>query len=350
MYGYIQLLGMLGPVDEASLILDQVKNEDKFFVLKQYDSTMLNAKNDGSDMAQVYLKSIISKYPTWGEPALIYGICLAMNGELTRAEQSIEYAISNHISTETNFAVAQEVLKTVREDLKNPENSRHKQEIEVGKTLASLKAKGLISDEDSVSARKGMQAPILVRASRGNSKAAFATDKERREVMLRAQSTNGELPSDNISVESVRTPAEKARIAVGIVAAIVVLALVGVLIYFVVLPAIGKLNSVDDTNDRLNFLVDILGENNSDPTVASILEEYASEYDAEGAIDRSSTPSSGDSIATDTSIETPVTAASSAQNADGTSVETATGTTVETSVDATATTAATTSVETTVGA
>ena len=234
--------------------------------------------------------------------------------------------------------------------MKNPENSRHKQEIEVGKTLASLKAKGLISDEDSVSARKGMQAPILVRASRGNSKAAFATDKERREVMLRAQSTNGELPSDNISVESVITPAEKARIAVGIVAALVVLALVGVLIYFVVLPAIGKLNSVDDTNDRLNFLVDILGENNSDPTVASILEEYASEYDAEGAIDRSSTPGSGDSIATDTSIETPVTAASSAQNADGTSVETATGTTVETSVDATATTAATTSVETTVGA
>ena len=46
MYGYIQLLGMLGPVDEASLILDQVKNEDKFFVLKQYDSAMLNAKND----------------------------------------------------------------------------------------------------------------------------------------------------------------------------------------------------------------------------------------------------------------------------------------------------------------
>ena len=42
MYGYIQLLGMLGPVDEASLILDQVKNEDKILATKRGYGEFIN--------------------------------------------------------------------------------------------------------------------------------------------------------------------------------------------------------------------------------------------------------------------------------------------------------------------
>lgn len=73
MYDYRQLASMIVPIDETSLILYDIGNEEKEHVVKQYNRALINARADGSDMAQVYLKPIISKYTNWGDPAVLFG-------------------------------------------------------------------------------------------------------------------------------------------------------------------------------------------------------------------------------------------------------------------------------------
>lgn len=327
MYDYRQLASMIVPIDETSLILYDIGNEEKEHVVKQYNRALINARADGSDMAQVYLKPIISKYTNWGDPAVLFGICLAIDGEYRRAEQSFEYAIKNVISSENNLAIAQEALRRVREDAKNPMPKTSQ------KTDASKSA--MVSNDDSVSSRKGMQAPILVRASRGGSKTQIATDKERREVLLRAQSTNGELASDNISIAPVITPADRMKIAMKVVLVLLGVVALALIVVFVVLPAIEKLSLASDNEERLDYLVERMGENADDPEVAAIIADYADEFDTESNEDEASqetTTTVAETVAsTETSAETQPAETSVSDTVAETTVETTVETTAETS-------------------
>ena len=275
---YQQLAQMLTPIEEKDLILFNISPEEKSQLVRQYNRALINAQGDGTDVAQIFLKPLISQYPSWGDAALIFGLCLARENQLPRAEQSIEYAINNTLGSESNLTVAQTAIRSVREDMKNPDYK--KEASGRGRSKSSM-----VSSGDSATARSGMQAPILMKASSRPAKIQMASDKERRDIMMRSASGGDEMPRDDINMENVRTTGENMRLAVKIIAGLVIVALLFVLIYFVIIPAALKLKSADDYEERNDYLVEKLNDNKSDPTVAAILADYAEKFDDVDAAD-----------------------------------------------------------------
>lgn len=268
---YQQLVQMLNPIEEKDLILFNISMEEKAHVVKQYNRALVNAKGDGTDVAQIFLKPLISTYPTWGDTALVFGLCLAREGEYGRAEQSIEYAINNTLGSEAILSIAQEAIRIVRDDMKN---FGSRKESPKGKINSSM-----VSDGDAVIARSGMQAPILMKASSRPEKIKMASDRERRAIMMRSASVGDEVNRDDINVENVRTKGENMRLGVKIVAIVLGIAAVFALVYFGIIPLVNKIRSANDTEKRLDYIVNKLDENKADPEVANILADYAAEFD-----------------------------------------------------------------------
>ena len=272
MHDYRQLALMLRPMEEKDMILYDMSAEDKVYAVKQFNRALINSQKDGTDVAQIILKPLITKYPTWGDTALVYGLCLAREGTFRRAADALEYAVNNTLASEQHLNVAQEAIKYVRADEKEPpvseaEPRRRK------KDISSMVGDG----SSSPAARTAMQAPILMRASSGKNDFKMASDKERRDIMMRSSSGGDEM-SDDVNVENVRTPADNLRLTVKIISAVVILALIAALVYFVIIPTAVRVKNSRDTEQRLDFLITKLDENNSDPEVAAIIAEYANEY------------------------------------------------------------------------
>lgn len=289
MYDYGQLVRSIPQISEEDLVLFKASAEEKAHIVKQFNRALINAQGDGTDVAQIFLKPLITKYPTWGDAALVFGLCLAREYQFGRAAESFEFAINNVLSTETNLVIAQNALKWVREDAQKP--------IPKEANPNEVQGKGsMVSEMGSVTGRRGMQAPILMKASRGGSKAQMASDRERRDILMRAASSNGELPDDDIMVDIPSTPADRVRTTVRIVSAIVALIALVCLVYFVIVPTVVKVKASNTNEEKVQFLTNKMQENSSDPTIASILAEYADKY-----IDKT-LPS--DTSASETTVET----------------------------------------------
>ena len=269
---------MLGPVEEKDLILFDMSPDDKVHVVKQYNRALLNAQRDGTDVAQIILKPLIEKYPSWGDCALLYGLCLAREKQFKRAESAMEYAVNNTLSSEQSLAIAQESMKLIRDDIKNPDP-----EPEVPKSNKTWTS--LASGEAGAAGRKGMQAPILVKATNRTNDFQMASEKERRDIMMRSAAVGDEMASDDIMVEDVRTPADRLRFTVKVITGIVIAAAVFLLVFLVIIPAISKMKNSHDTEDRLDFLIAELEENKDDPAVAGIINDYAVRFEGAEAVD-----------------------------------------------------------------
>ena len=269
MHDYQKFALMMTPIEEKDLILFEMSPEDKAHAVKQYNRALLNAQRDGTDVSQIILKPMIQKYPAWGDCALVYGLCLAREKEYARAENAMEYAVNNTLSSEQNLAIAQESMKLIREDMKNPEP---KPEVpKSGKNWTSLANSG-------AAARTGMQAPILVKATNRTNDFQLASEKERRDILMRSAAVGDEMASDDIAVEDVRTLADRLRLTVKIIVGFVIIALVFALVIFVVLPTISKIKTSKDTEARLDYLISELEKNKDDPEVAGIIGNYAAEF------------------------------------------------------------------------
>lgn len=271
MHDYRQLALMLRPMEEKDMILYDMSAEDKTYAVKQFNRALLNCQKDGTDVAQIILKPLITKYPTWGDTALVYGLCLAREKSFRRASDALEYAVNNSLASEQHLTVAQEAIKMIRADENEPdpvpEVRRHKKDIS-----------SMVGDSASdPAARAGMQAPILMRASSGRNDFKMATEKERRDVMMRSSSGGDEL-ADDVNIENVRTPADNMRLAVRIVIGLVIAAAVCALIFLVIIPTWATVRNANDTSARLDFLIAQLDEKKADPEVASIIEAYAANY------------------------------------------------------------------------
>lgn len=273
MHDYRQLALMLRPVEEKDMILYDMSSDDKAYAVKQFNRALLNCQKDGTDVAQIILKPLITKYPTWGDTALVYGLCLAREGSFKRAADALEYAVNNSLASEQHLSVAQEAIKMVRADEAEPASVPEARRSK--KNITSIVADG----SSKTAARTGMQAPILMRASTGKSDFKMATDKERRDVMMRSSSGGDEM-SEDVNVENVRTPADNMRLTVRIIAGILIAAAVCALIFYVIIPTWNKVRNSSDTAGRLDFLIAQLDERKADPEVAEIIEAYAANYGA----------------------------------------------------------------------
>ena len=284
MHDYLRYIMKIQPITESSLILFDVRNEEKGRIVRQYNRALENAKGEGTDVAQIFLKPLIAQYQKWGDPALIFGLCLAREGQFKRAEGSLTYAISGTLGSEQQLSIAQEALRFVREDIKNPPMDLPPADI-----AGKIRNAKMASDE-TPAGRVGFQAPILMRAQRVNERPQMASTKERRDVMMRSGGVGDELPDDSINIEDVASPGEKMRRLVATVLILGAVALVVVFIIFGLIPLINSVKEGGDAQTKLDYIVNELNKARSDEEVASIMNAYEARFSIPAETDANGNP------------------------------------------------------------
>ena len=255
-----------------------LSKEDQEYVLSQFNRAVSNAQADSSDIAMITLKKLLTQYPDWAEAALLYGICLAIDGKLRRAGASFQHAISSGLISETltyaaqvyyrdaGVQYAQEHVKTEMEDEAMNKNR-------VSSIFQSRKRPVAYRDSDSDD-RVHMQAPILMKVPRTQGKSIIASDRERMDVLMQSKSSNGEIPDDDIDISIPKTPAEKLRVVFIALSAVLLAVLLGILIWVVIRPWISSLREERSASPRLSYLLTELDKNLSDPEVSQIIADY----------------------------------------------------------------------------
>ena len=237
---------LIQPINESSLILFDVSNEEKARIVRQYNRALQNSQGEGTDVAQIFLKPLISQYQKWGDPALIFGLCLAREGQFKRAEGSLAFAIQGVLGTEQYLTIAQEALRMVREDIKNPPPDLPPADI-AGKLKNAQMASGT-----SPAARANFQAPILTKAQKTSEPPQMASSKERRDIRM------------------------KSLVVVGVV--ILSMLLVTLLIIFGIIPLVKQIEAGGNAQDKLEYLHREFYRNRYDPEVSALVSAYESSF------------------------------------------------------------------------
>ena len=272
MHDYLSLCMMIQPINESSLILFDVGNEEKSRIVRQYNRALQNSQGEGTDVAQIFLKPLISQYQKWGDPALIFGLCLAREGQFKRAEGSLVFAIQGVLGTEQYLTIAQEALRMVREDIKNPPADIPPADI-AGKLKNAQMASG-----SSPAARANFQAPILTRAQKTSEAPQMASSKERRDIMMRSGGVADELPDDSIDIEDIKSPRERMKSLVITCVIILSMLLVTLLIIFGIIPLIKQIEAGGSARDKVEYLEGEFYKFRYDPEVSSIMSAYESSF------------------------------------------------------------------------
>ena len=63
-------------IDSSDLARFRVSPEEAEVILSMFNRSVLNAQSDSADIAMIALKKLITRFPEWGEAALLFGICL----------------------------------------------------------------------------------------------------------------------------------------------------------------------------------------------------------------------------------------------------------------------------------
>ena len=272
MHDYLSLCMMIQPINESSLILFDVSNEEKTRIVRQFNRALQNSQGDGTDVAQIFLKPLIAQYQKWGDPALLFGLCLAREGQFKRAEGSLTFAIQGVLGSEQYLTVAQEALRMVREDIKNPPADIPPADI-AGKLKNAQLASG-----SSPAARMNFQAPILTKAQKTSEAPQMASSKERRDILMRSGGVADELPDDSIDIEDIKSPREKMRILVITCVVILSMLLVTLLIIFGIIPLVNKIEAGASAQDKIEYLQGEFYKNRYDPEVSAIMSAYESSF------------------------------------------------------------------------
>ena len=272
MHDYLSLCMMIQPINESSLILFDVSNEEKSRIVRQYNRALQNSQGEGTDVAQIFLKPLISQYQKWGDPALIFGLCLAREGQFKRAEGSLVFAIQGVLGTEQYLTIAQEALRMVREDIKNPPADIPPADI-AGKLKNAQMASG-----SSPAARANFQTPILTKAQKTSEAPQMASSKERRDIMMRSGGVADELPDDSIDIEDIKSPRERMKSLVITCVVILSMLLVTLLIIFGIIPLIKQIEAGGSARDKVEYLEGEFYKFRYDPEVSSIMSAYESSF------------------------------------------------------------------------
>ena len=215
---------------------------------------------------------MIAQYQKWGDPALLFGLCLAREGQFKRAEGSLAFAIQGVLGSEQYLTVAQEALRMVREDIKNPPADIPPADI-AGKLKNAQMASG-----SSPAARMNFQAPILTKAQKTSEAPQMASSKERRDILMRSGGVADELPDDSIDIEDIKSPREKMRILVITCVVILSMLLVTLHIIFGIIPLVNKIEAGASAQDKIEYLQGEFYKNRYDPEVSAIMSAYESSF------------------------------------------------------------------------
>ncbi|MBO4496418.1 MAG: hypothetical protein J5752_11255 [Clostridiales bacterium] len=256
--------------------------EDAEQLARQYNRALFNMNNDGADVAIISLKKIITNYPDWGEPSLLFGICVAQCEEYHRAVSCFEHALTSGLHSQEMTELAQYCLSEAKRDMEEaaavaPEAKEEESPLKALSTAITRQESPMVAESENRE-RIHVQAPILLKAPKKPTKRRLATEKEIRDALMQTTSSNGEIPDDDINVEFPKTPAEKMRIT--LIALAVFLALVGVffLVKYLIVPAVSSASEKAKNGEKVEFLVSKMEEKAQDPEVSAILSEYHDKY------------------------------------------------------------------------
>jgi len=296
------------PLKENDIAGLQLSKEEKEQVLTLFNRAVSNAQSDSADIAMIALKKLLSQYPAWGEAALLYGICLAIDGKYKRAAASFEHAISAGLLTEELTYLAQVCGRDA--GLQYEQEHRHAQgeEETAGRNILSSifpsrKNRSSVYREIDTEERGHMQAPILTRVPRNAGKAKLASDRERRDVMMQSTAPQGDTQDEEIDVTIPKTPAEKLRIAMVAAGSVLFAVLLGLAIWFLIIPAVAGFRENSSASVKLKYLLAAMEVEKADPEVSQLISDYQTAFPPETAAAQT----------TQVSQTAPVTAAPAAQ-------------------------------------
>ena len=272
-------------ISTRDLVVFRLPPEESEQLAHQYNRALFNLNNDGADVAIITLKKIITEYPTWGEPSLLFGICVAQCEEYHRALKCFEHALTCGLHSQAMTELAQYCLAQAKVEAEQaqaiadatPDESPLK-----ALSAAITRQESPMVAESENRERIHVQAPILIKAPKKPRKRRIATEKEIRDALAQSTSSNGEIPDDEIRVEFPKTPAEKMRITAIALAVIVGVIGLACLAWFVIVPAVKKATSKSDDAKKVEFLEKKLAANVGDPEINAILAEYNKEFGKDG--------------------------------------------------------------------
>ena len=274
-------------ITTRDLVVFRLPPEESEQLARQYNRALFNMNSDGADVAIISLKKIITEYPTWGGPSLLFGICVAQCEEYHRALKCFEHALTCGLHSQAMTELAQYCLAQAKVEYEQaqaiadatPEESPLK-----ALSAAITRQESPMVAESENRERIHVQAPILIKAPKKPRKRRIATEKEIRDALAQSTSSNGEIPDDEIKVEFPKTPAEKMRmtaIAAGVIALVVGLILLS---YFVIIPAVKKATAKSKDAEKVEFLESKLAERTWAEDVNIIISEYNGAFGEDGEI------------------------------------------------------------------
>lgn len=263
------------------LVVFRLPPEEAEQLVRQYNRALFNLNNDGADVSIITLKKIITDFPDWGEPSLLFGISVAQCEEYHRSISCFEHALTCGLHSQELTELAQYCLSEAKKDAEEALLTDNKNEEESPlKALSSAitRPESPMIAESENRERIHVQAPILIKAPRKPRKRRIATEKEIRDALMQSTSSNGEIPDDEIEVDFPKTPAEKMRMTVIAIAILAVMVGLFFLIKYVIVPAVARSSEKAKAGEQVEYLIDKLEANKEDPECSSILAEYNKKY------------------------------------------------------------------------
>ena len=341
-------------ISTRDLVVFRLPPEESEQLARQYNRALFNMNSDGADVAIISLKKIIAEHPSWGEPSLLFGICVAQCEEYHRAQKCFEHALTCGLHSQAMTELAQYCLSEATAQAEQAQaiadQTPEESPLKALSTAITRQESPMVAESENRE-RIHVQAPILIKAPRKPRKRRIATEKEIRDALMQSTSSNGEIPDEEINVEFPKTPAEKMRMTLIALAAIVILAGLIALTVFVIVPAVKNATAKSKDAEKVEFLEKKLAEKVGDPGVDAIIAEYNSKF-AEGSeavttpgtIEETQDASASDA-APEITDEIPATTAPTAAETGDTTLEAGAETAAETAADTEAETAADTQAE-----
>ena len=271
-------------ISTRDLVVFRLPPEESEQLARQYNRALFNMNSDGADVAIISLKKIIAEYPSWGEPSLLFGICVAQCEEYHRAQKCFEHALTCGLHSQAMTELAQYCLAEATAQAEQAQaiadQTPEESPLKALSTAITRQESPMVAESENRE-RIHVQAPILIKAPRKPRKRRIATEKEIRDALMQSTSSNGEIPDEEINVEFPKTPAEKMRMTMIALAAIVILAGIICLMVFVVIPAVKNETAKSKDAEKVEYLVGRLEEKKADPEVAAILNDYNAKFAAE---------------------------------------------------------------------
>lgn len=227
--------------------------------LNIYNRAIFNLNNDSSDIALIALRKLAATYPMFPQASLLLSYCQAQAGQYDEALENLDHALIAGLPPDLHQQ-AQACQAGMIEE-------RKKQQQSIQAAAAA------VSPFAAIKPRRKSGTGVLEKTAR-RSKVRMASEKERQSVIRR-----GEFPTEvETNVKSGREPVEYLRMALPIIAGLLVVAF---LVFAGIrwLPGLFRGKPDNSAEARLAWLIqrlDSLADSNSE--IGKLLADYQAEF------------------------------------------------------------------------